>query len=413
MMSNEEMVQRVFERSDEYFRKKEKQRAIIKKGGTIMSVTGIIIAVSLAILSANTQNVVPPEEPSRIDVVGTMQSSTETTASTTATIASSAYGSESNENNTETTSITTTKAPASDTTTNTTSIAAVTTAVTTVETTAYEKATSATTTTPISTTALAVSETTAVTTTTSTTTYTTTTTEETTVETGIILAIDTVEVTPGELAANNNRVFVNISIKNNPGFIAIGGNIKYDERLTLRSSKESGILIDDSFNVVTYLGGALGYINLAFYLESEIPTDEPVMCEDDGVFWTLCFELPEDAAVGDEYYLPIDDEKNEELISDVITYEGTVVPTLIDGKITVVEGTRGDVNGDGEVNISDASAILSVYASGIAGTQVYDVSLSSADVNRDGVVDMTDAQDLLLFYAKYTAGMLDDWFEGW
>ncbi len=392
MMSNEEMVQRVFERSDEYFRKKEKQRAIIKKGGTIMSITGIIIAASLAILSANTQNVVPPEEPSRIDVVGTMQSSTETTASTTATIASSAYGSESNENNTETTSITTT----AETTTYTakTYATVTTTASSSVKSTAASDATTEE------------QETTAVTTT-PTETDTTTITEETVAETGIILTIDTVEVTPGELAANNNCVFVNISIKNNTKFSGIMCSIDFDERLELQDSDVSGILLDDGLKLLD--SDQSGHISFIATMNKNTTTDETDYCEEDGVFWTLCLKLPEDAAAGDEYSVSF--AENEFMDMTMLTCdESYVFPTLIDGKITVVEVTRGDVNGDGEVNIYDAAGVLTIYASMVAGKEEYS-NISVADVNRDGMVNTVDAQMILYFYAQYSAGLLDDWFD--
>lgn len=70
----------------------------------------------------------------------------------------------------------------------------------------------------------------------------------------------------------------------------------------------------------------------------------------------------------------------------------------------------GDINGDGIVDATDASAILSAYAnistgkdSGLTAEQ-----FEAADVNSDGIVDATDASNILAYYAYSSTGGTKD-----
>jgi|GEM_PF-6813503 len=70
-------------------------------------------------------------------------------------------------------------------------------------------------------------------------------------------------------------------------------------------------------------------------------------------------------------------------------------------EFTVETAQLGDINGDGAVDASDASAVLTAYAmistgqdSGLTETQLF-----NADVNGDGVADATDASLILGYYA--------------
>ncbi len=66
----------------------------------------------------------------------------------------------------------------------------------------------------------------------------------------------------------------------------------------------------------------------------------------------------------------------------------------------------GDVNGDQQVNASDAADILieaSLIGSGDAG-QLSDEQRTAADVNTDGVINATDAADVLIYTANIGSG---------
>ncbi|MBO7474967.1 MAG: hypothetical protein J6U00_13400 [Ruminococcus sp.] len=66
----------------------------------------------------------------------------------------------------------------------------------------------------------------------------------------------------------------------------------------------------------------------------------------------------------------------------------------------------GDVNGDGTVDATDASAVLAAYASISSGQDcpLYSYQESAADLNGDNLVDAIDASLILSYYACVSAG---------
>ncbi|MBE6861452.1 MAG: hypothetical protein E7497_00935 [Ruminococcus sp.] len=69
-----------------------------------------------------------------------------------------------------------------------------------------------------------------------------------------------------------------------------------------------------------------------------------------------------------------------------------------------VETILGDIDGDGVINSSDASNVLTAYALIATGgdSPFTDEQMKAADVNNDGAVDSSDASSILAYYA-YTA----------
>lgn len=61
---------------------------------------------------------------------------------------------------------------------------------------------------------------------------------------------------------------------------------------------------------------------------------------------------------------------------------------------------RGDLNGDGKIDVNDAVIVLKAYAAAILGrVEITDAQEYYADINHDGAVDLTDAIRILKFYA--------------
>lgn len=85
MMSNDEMIQNVFRRTDEYFEKRKKRNSVIVKGASFMSLFGVIIAAGFGLLASNIQDPVVPEESSEIQIVTTADITTEVSFDTTET----------------------------------------------------------------------------------------------------------------------------------------------------------------------------------------------------------------------------------------------------------------------------------------------------------------------------------------
>lgn len=74
----------------------------------------------------------------------------------------------------------------------------------------------------------------------------------------------------------------------------------------------------------------------------------------------------------------------------------------------------GDIDLNAEVNISDASAILSMYAGFAADLDMSSITnrmYNAADINIDGMVTLEDATYVLTYYAQNAAGMNPVWEE--
>lgn len=69
----------------------------------------------------------------------------------------------------------------------------------------------------------------------------------------------------------------------------------------------------------------------------------------------------------------------------------------------------GDVDGDAEITVSDATAILSDYAATAAGLSANrtDLQEQAADFNQDGIISVEDAVETLSLYAEHAAGIID------
>lgn len=92
MKSYEEVARNVFRRGDEYFRKREKRKAAIKKGVSIMSLFGIITLFGLGMWKSEMLNPVTPENTERIEII---QTADETEASYTSIVSSAAASAQS------------------------------------------------------------------------------------------------------------------------------------------------------------------------------------------------------------------------------------------------------------------------------------------------------------------------------
>ncbi len=66
----------------------------------------------------------------------------------------------------------------------------------------------------------------------------------------------------------------------------------------------------------------------------------------------------------------------------------------------------GDVNGDGQINSVDASAVLAEY-SAISGNKPASFTKEqndAADINKDGKTDAVDASQILSYYSHLSTG---------
>ena len=98
-------------------------------------------------------------------------------------------------------------------------------------------------------------------------------------------------------------------------------------------------------------------------------------------------------------------------VTEIITVSNTNEDNIsadnaLTKKVTAVNYSSGDVTGDGIIDATDASLILTSYAKTSAGgkDEMNDEQKKYADVNKDGVVDAIDASVVLTYYAKSSSG---------
>lgn len=140
----------------------------------------------------------------------------------------------------------------------------------------------------------------------------------------------------------------------------------YHERLSIHSHPETHIIRDDSTGK-----NFIGFINDSAYSFGSIyPTHESI------VF---------DSTEQHDSYL-----KNMTFL-DEVAYG------------------KGDVDGDADITISDATAMLSYYAENAASlnTEINDIQRNAADMDKDGNITLNDATTALSLYAEHAAELID------
>lgn len=91
-----------------------------------------------------------------------------------------------------------------------------------------------------------------------------------------------------------------------------------------------------------------------------------------------------------------------------------VAPAINDGILgRVLKNSYGDVDADGAVNINDATAALTIYASNAVGKapEITGVNALAADSNKDGSVNIEDATLILEYYSGKAAGIISGTFD--
>ena len=150
------------------------------------------------------------------------------------------------------------------------------------------------------------------------------------------LTCDTVELTLSELQAMNNTVTLNVNISSNPGFSALGMGIKYDDRLTIVDTADTGVLaaVKNTSGVGNNAAEKVVWLGVA--VMKNALTGKNVYATGDGAVWYFTFEVPSDAKEGDVYpvqMLASNNGTNQEITyGDANTKDSS---TLIDGAIII------------------------------------------------------------------------------
>lgn len=189
------------------------------------------------------------------------------------------------------------------------------------------------------------------------------------------ITMPTITAVPGE------TVTVPVTIKNNPGLKNLSLIFGYDtENLILEEVSNGEVFEDNKFDYETREDGSCKFI-----WKSSSGNDK------DGELMSLTFTVA-DTAVQNNYLLDlsVDYSATDEEETYLVTVPGTITQNI---------GLIGDINGDEEVDFSDAILLL---RHDVGMTTLTDNQKALADVNGDGEADFSDA----ILILKYDAGMI-------
>ncbi|MBQ8687688.1 MAG: hypothetical protein IJ512_03940 [Ruminococcus sp.] len=152
----------------------------------------------------------------------------------------------------------------------------------------------------------------------------------------VVLQAETVAIPLAQLQENDYKVSVPITITGHSGFTAVNFGILFDERIAPLNGKKSGILTDIEVLSADALNEDLHFYWTSLLSNPDTITGETPVCQQEGEFWNVTFQLPEDAAAGDVFAveIPVDGIGRE---SASVVQGESVTPVCMNGEIQVTE----------------------------------------------------------------------------
>lgn len=207
--------------------------------------------------------------------------------------------------------------------------------------------------------------------------------------TGIISAnastdsTDSTIIVESRTSAPGSQVKVNVDVKNNPGIAGAIFKVTYDSKLTLTGAENGEKFTSLNFTHPGEFGNPS-----TFLWDSESG-----QVNDDGTILTLTFKVADDA------------ELNESLDVCVSYSQGDIYNEnlenlnfcTVNGCITVKSYSLGDVNGDYEINIKDATDIQMHIADIKTLSNEF---LLLADTDNNGAVTILDVTEIQRYLAR-------------
>lgn len=191
-------------------------------------------------------------------------------------------------------------------------------------------------------------------------------------------------IVDSKTATAGGKVQISVNLANNPGVVSMYLNLIYDtDVLELLSVEDEGLLKGKTFGQTLTSPYAITW-------------DDSTAAENNkanGKIVTFTFKVKDDAELGTT---TVSIAYNA---GDIIDFDlQNVEFATVDGIITIVDYTPGDVNMDREVNAVDVAFVRRH----LAGWEDYKViSTEAADVNKDGMVNATDVALLRRYLAKW------------
>lgn len=185
-------------------------------------------------------------------------------------------------------------------------------------------------------------------------------------------------------ASPGSKVDVNIELKNNPGILGATLKVDFDKNLKLVNASSG-----EAFSSLTMTKPGKYDSPCQFVWDGQDISGEDVK---DGIILTLTFEVGEETELGRDLEIRVSCGEGD--VTDK-NLEAVKVQT-VSGKVTVINYTPGDLNGDGTINTMDVILLRRLIAGGYGVT----ANETAADVNADGKKNATD----VILIRRYIAG---------
>jgi len=173
-------------------------------------------------------------------------------------------------------------------------------------------------------------------------------------------------------SAANSTVSVDISIANNPGIAGATLTVKYDQYLTLTAAQNG-----EAFSKLSFTKPGTFANPSKFLWDSESGE-----ATGDGTILTLTFDVSASAEPESNLSIELSSNTGDFYNEDM----ETVNLQLVNGDITVIDYTPGDVNDDGVINGKDVTLIRRHIVGGYNQT----INESAANVNGDSTINGKD-----------------------
>ena len=183
-------------------------------------------------------------------------------------------------------------------------------------------------------------------------------------------------------------VSINLGLKNANAITSYGFELVLPQGLSIATTSEGDF--DDAVTMSgRHKGHTLTTNKLAdnTYKVGVASLSSKALTDNDGLVLTIKAHVADNMALGD-YPIII----QNPLIVNTDGTKPAVQSTL--SKITVADYTKGDVDGDGVVDLADAVLVINYYV----GKPVNKFVAKAADVDGDGVIDLADAVRIVNFY---------------
>ena len=183
-------------------------------------------------------------------------------------------------------------------------------------------------------------------------------------------------------------VQMEIKLKNANAATSYGFELMLPEGLSISTMSDGSF--DDAITMSTrHKGHTLTTNKLAgnTYKVAVASISSKALSDNDGLVLTIKARVADNMAVGD-YPIKVQSPL-------IVNTDGTKPPVQdTQSKITIEDYVKGDVDGDGVVDLADAVLVINHYV----GKPVATFNDKAADVDGDGVIDLADAVLIINYY---------------